>query len=42
VEEVEIYPKGDLTGMVCIGKKVNKEIEYVSARFFIRRYIRYN
>lgn len=41
VEEVEIYPEGDLTGMVCIGKDVTEELECEPARFFIRRYIRY-
>ena len=41
VEEVEIYPEGDLSGMICIGKEVTEELECVPARFFIRRYIRY-
>jgi transposase len=41
VEEVEIYPEGDLTQMVCIGKEVTEELECEPARFFIRRYIRY-
>jgi len=41
VEEVEIYPEGDLTEMVCIGKEVTEELECEPARFFIRRYIRY-
>jgi transposase len=41
VEEVEIYPEGDLSEMVCIGKEVTEELECVPARFFIRRYIRY-
>ncbi|RDV10095.1 IS66 family transposase, partial [Pontibacter diazotrophicus] len=41
VEEVEIYPEGDLSGMVCIGKEVTEELECEPARFFIRRYIRY-
>ena len=41
VEEVEIYPEGDLTDMVCIGKEVTEELECEPARFFIRRYIRY-
>jgi transposase len=41
VEEVEIYPEGDLSGMVCIGKEITEELDCVPARFFIRRYIRY-
>ena len=41
VEEVEIYPEGDLTGQVCIGKEVTDELELEPARFYIKRYIRY-
>ncbi len=41
VEEVEIYPEGDLTDMVCIGQEVTEELEYKPASYFIRRYIRY-
>jgi len=41
VEVVEIYPEGDLSGMVCIGREVTEELELEPARFFIRRYIRY-
>jgi transposase len=41
VEEIEIYPEGDLSEMVCIGKDVTEELECQPARFFIRRYIRY-
>jgi transposase len=41
VEEVEIYPEGDLSGMVCIGKEVTEELECIPAKLFIRRYIRY-
>jgi len=41
VEEVEIYPQGDLSEMVCIGKEITEELECEPARFFIRRYIRY-
>lgn len=41
VEEIEIYPEGDLLEMVCIGKEITEELEAVPARFFIRRYIRY-
>ena len=41
VEEVEIYPEGDLLQMTCIGKEVTEELECVPAKLFIRRYIRY-
>lgn len=41
VEEIEIYPEGDLSEMVCIGKEVTEELEVEPARFFIKRYIRY-
>lgn len=41
VKEIEIYPEGDLTNRVCIGKEITEELECVPARFFIRRYIRY-
>jgi len=41
VEEVEIYPEGDLSEMVCIGKEVTEELECIPTRFFIKRYIRY-
>ena len=41
VEEVEIYPEGDLAEMTCIGKEVTEELECVPAKLFIRRYIRY-
>ena len=41
VEEIEIYPEGDLSEMVCIGKEITEELESVPARFFIKRYIRY-
>lgn len=41
VEEIEIYPEGDLSEMVCIGKEVTEELECEPARFFIKRYIRY-
>ncbi|WP_026811263.1 IS66 family transposase [Arenibacter latericius] len=41
VEEVEIYPEGDISQMKCIGKEETDELEYEPARFFIRRYIRY-
>lgn len=41
VEEVEIYPEGDLSQMQCIGKEVTEELECIPAKLFIRRYIRY-
>jgi len=41
VEEIEIYPEGDLSEMVCIGKDITEELECEPARFFIKRYIRY-
>ncbi|QDH80440.1 IS66 family transposase [Echinicola soli] len=41
VEEVEIKPEGDLSGMVCIGKEVTEELDYIPGRHIIRRYIRY-
>ena len=41
VEEVEIYPEGDLSQMVCIGKEITEELECIPAKLFIRRYIRY-
>jgi len=41
VEEIEIYPTGDLSEMVCIGKEVTEELDYEPARFSIKRYIRY-
>ncbi len=41
VEEVELHPEGDLTDMVRIGKEVTEELEYVPAKLYIKRYIRY-
>jgi len=41
VEEVELYPDGDLSEMVCIGKEVTEELDFVPAKFFIKRFIRY-
>ncbi|MDT0678729.1 IS66 family transposase [Autumnicola musiva] len=41
VKEIEIYPEGDLTDMVCIGKEVTDELEYEPAKYYIKRYIRY-
>src|SRR5690554_2911036 len=41
VEEVEIRPEGDLSGIVCIGKEVTEELDYVPAKYIIRRYIRF-
>ena len=41
VEEIKIYPEGDLTDMVCIGEEVTDELEYEPAKYYIKRYIRY-
>ncbi len=41
VEEIEIYPAEDITGMVCIGTEVTDELEYRPGSYFIKRYIRY-
>jgi len=41
VEEVEIRPEGDLSGMVCIGKEVTEELDYIPGRYIIKRYVRY-
>lgn len=41
VEEIEIYPEGDLSEMVCIGKEITDELECEPAKFYIKRYIRY-
>src|SRR5690606_19491836 len=41
VEEIEIYPKGDLSDKVCIGKEVTAVLDYVHGHFKIKRYIRY-
>src|SRR5690606_38189690 len=41
VEEIKIYPEGDLSEMVCIGKEITEELECEPAKFYIKRYIRY-
>lgn len=41
VEEIELYPDGNLEEMTCIGKEITEELDYLPARFIIRRYIRY-
>ncbi|WP_438821036.1 transposase [Dyadobacter subterraneus] len=41
VEEIEIYPTGEFSEMICIGKEVTEELDYEPARFLIKRYIRY-
>ncbi|MEX0680602.1 MAG: IS66 family transposase zinc-finger binding domain-containing protein, partial [Balneolales bacterium] len=41
VKEIEIYPEGDLSNMVCIGKEITDELEMVPASLYIKRYIRY-
>jgi transposase len=41
VEEIKIYPEGDLSDMVCIGEEVTEELEYEPSKYYIKRYIRY-
>jgi len=41
VEEVHIYPEGDLSGMERIGQEVSDELEIQPARLYIKRYIRH-
>ena len=41
VEEIEIYPPGDLSGKVCIGTEITDKLEMVPAKAFIKRFIRY-
>nr|WP_294184210.1 IS66 family transposase [uncultured Sphingobacterium sp.] len=41
VEEIEIHPEGELSELVCIGKKITEELECEPAKFHIKRYIRY-
>ena len=41
VEEIEIYPEGDLSNQVCIGKETTDVLDYVPGHFKIKRYIRY-
>ena len=41
VEEIELYPEGDLSEMTCIGKEITEELDYVPGSYIIRRYIRY-
>lgn len=41
VEEVHIYPEGDLSEMVCIGKEVKETLACVPTKYYIKRYIRY-
>ena len=41
VEEIKIYPEGDLSQMVCIGEEITDELECEPARYYIKRYIRY-
>src|SRR5690606_37781675 len=35
VEEVEIPPEGDLTGMACIGREVTEELDYIPGKYII-------
>src|SRR5690606_29936966 len=41
VEEVHLYPEGDLTDMICIGQEVTEELDIKPAVLFVRRYIRH-
>lgn len=41
VEEIKIYPEGDLSQMIQIGEEITDELEYQPARYYIKRYIRY-
>src|SRR5690606_22179197 len=41
VEEIALYPEGNLEEMTCIGKEITEELDYKPAQFIIRRYIRY-
>ncbi|MVX37200.1 IS66 family transposase, partial [Myroides sp. LoEW2-1] len=41
VEEIEIYPEGDLSDKICIGKETTDVLDYVPGYFKIKRYIRY-
>ncbi|WP_430613164.1 IS66 family transposase [Flavobacterium sp. JP2137] len=41
VEEVHIYPEGDLSGMICIGKEITDILDYIPSSFKIKRFIRY-
>jgi transposase len=41
VEEIEIYPQGDLSDKVCIGKETTDVLDYVPGHFKVKRYIRY-
>lgn len=41
VEEIKIYPEGDLSEMVSIGEEITEELEYEPAKYYIKRYIRY-
>lgn len=41
VEEIKIYPEGDLEGMICIGAETTDELECIRASYYIKRYIRY-
>lgn len=41
VEEIKIYPEGDLSDMVCIGEEITEELEYEPSKYYIKRYIRY-
>ncbi|MBM3436440.1 MAG: IS66 family transposase [Bacteroidetes bacterium] len=40
VEEIILEPAEDTTGLKCIGKEVTDKLELISAKLFIKRYIR--
>ena len=40
VEEIELQPEEDTTGMKCIGKEVTDQLELKPAKLYIKRYIR--
>ena len=41
VKEIEIYPEGDLSSMICIGKEIKEVLACVPTKYYIKRYIRY-
>ncbi|MGL4584513.1 MAG: IS66 family transposase, partial [Flavobacterium sp.] len=41
VEVVEIYPEGDFSDMICIGKEITEVLDCVPSYFRIIKYIRY-
>lgn len=41
IKEIEIYPEGDLSSMICIGKEIKEVLACVPTKYYIKRYIRY-